>query len=244
MFRIKKDITVDVCLSPELYDLHAKNNTVVAMLDAIRASATICTALMNDAECVLPVADKEKAKEYKEQGYIIAGERDGEKIKGFDYGNSPSNFSEENIKGKKLVFTTTNGTQVVDMVKNGKQRKLDLLIGSFINISSLNKKLISLEKDILILCSGWKKTVNVEDTLLAGRIVDMLRKNENLVFTEAANVAYTVFLNAGESYYDFVMKNSPRLFAKNEQLEKDFRYCLTENITDVVPYLKEDKLIV
>ena len=235
---------INVCLSPALYNYYAENNTVVVMIDAIRASASICTAFMNDVELIIPVSDKEVAKDYKKQGYIIAGERDGKTIKGFDYGNSPFNFTEENIKGEKLAFTTTNGTQVINLVKNGKQKNIDLLVGSFVNISVLANYLNNQKKDILILCSGWKNTVNIEDTLFAGRLTDLLMKKDKYEVLEAANLAYNLFLSSGDSYYDFVMKNSPRLKEKSKELEKDFRYCLTEDTADVIPYLKENELVV
>lgn len=236
--------TINACLSPTLYELYAEDNTVVVMIDAIRASASICTAFMNDVEFIVPVSDKDVAKEYKQKGYIIAGEREGDKIKGFDYGNSPFNFSEENIKGKKLAFTTTNGTQAINLVKNGEQKKVDLLVGSFINVSALADYLNKQKKDILLLCSGWKNTINIEDSLFAGRLTDLLIKKDKYEVLEAANLTYNLFLSAGDSYYDFVMKNSPRLNEKNKKLEKDFRYCLTEDLTDVIPYLKDNKLIV
>ncbi len=235
---------INVCLSPALYNYYAENNTVVVMIDAIRASASICTAFMNDVELIIPVSDQEVAKDYKKQGYIIAGEREGDKIKGFDYGNSPFNFTEENIKGEKLAFTTTNGTQVINLVKNGKQKNIDLLVGSFVNISVLTEYLNNQKKDILILCSGWKNTVNIEDSLFAGRLTDLLMKKDKYEVLEAANLSYNLFLSSGDSYYDFVMKNSPRLKEKSKELEKDFRYCLTEDTADVIPYLKENELVV
>ncbi|MCD4792368.1 MAG: 2-phosphosulfolactate phosphatase [Bacteroidales bacterium] len=235
---------INVCLSPALYKYYSEDNTIVVMLDAIRASATICTAFMNDVELIIPVSDKDLAKDYRNRGYIIAGEREGEKLKDFDYGNSPFNFTEENIKGKKLAFTTTNGTQAVNLVKNGKNKNIELIIGSFINISALTDFLNKQKKDILILCSGWKNSVNIEDSLLAGRIVDLLIKKDKFEVLEAANLVYNLFLSAGDSYYDFVMANSPRLNSKSKKLEKDFRYCLTEDLTDVIPYLKGNELVV
>ena len=234
---------INVCLSPSLYEYYSEDNTIVVMLDAIRASATICTAFMNDVELIIPVSDKDVAKDYRNRGYIIAGEREGEKLKDFDYGNSPFNFSEENIKGRKLAFTTTNGTQAVNLVKNGKNKNIELIIGSFINISALVDFLNRQKKDILILCSGWKFTVNIEDSLLAGRIVDLLIKKDKFEVLEAANLVYNLFLSAGDSYYDFVIANSPRLNSKSKKLEKDFRYCLTEDLTDVIPYLKVNELV-
>ena len=236
--------TIDVCLSPALYEYYAKDNTIVVMIDAIRASASICTAFMNDVELIIPVSDKDEAKDYKNRGFIIAGERDGDMIKGFDYGNSPFNFTEENIKGEKLAFTTTNGTQVVNLVKQGKHKNVELIIGSFINVSVLVEFLNEQKKDILILCSGWKNSINTEDSLLAGRIVDLLKKKGNIELMEAAGLAYNIYLSAGDLYYEFVLENSPRLKAKSKKLEKDIRYCLSEDITDVIPYLKGDELVV
>jgi 2-phosphosulfolactate phosphatase len=217
---MNKILSVDVCLSPMLYELYATDNTIVIMLDAIRASASICTALMNNAEYVLPVSDQEIARAYKDQDYVIAGEREGETIKGFDFGNSPFNFSKENISGKKLAFTTTNGTQVVNLVKDRKNTDIEMLIGSFINISALIDRIVKTEKNVLILCSAWKGTVNVEDTLLAGRIVNKLYQFENYRFKEAAKVAHSVFKSSGDSYYDFVMENSPDYLQKVESWRK------------------------
>ena len=234
---------INVCLSPALYDYYAENNTTVVMIDAIRASASICTAFMNDVQFILPVAEVNEAYKYKAQGYKIAGERNGKKLDGFDFGNSPFNFTEENIKGEMLVFTTTNGTQAVNLVKTDKHKKVDLLIGSFINISALAKFLIKQNKNILILCSGWKNTVNIEDTLFAGRLAHLLLQKIEYETPEATNLVLNIYKNLKNSYFDFVINNSPRLKSKLEFLEKDIKYCLTEDITQEIPYLENEKLI-
>lgn len=234
---------INVCLSPPLYEYYADNSTVVIMIDAIRASATICTAFMNDVQYIVPVAEVKEAQAYKSRGFKIAGERNGKKPEGFDFGNSPFNFTKENIKGEKLAFTTTNGTQVINLVKNDKHKNIDLLVGSFLNISALTKYLLKQNKNILILCSGWKNTVNVEDTLFAGRLVHLLSKKDKYEIPEASNLALTIYNNAENSYFDFVINNSPRLKSKLDFLEKDIRYCLTEDLTSEIPFLQNDKLM-
>jgi len=234
---------INVCLSPALYEYYAENNTTVVMIDAIRASASICTAFMNDVQFILPVAKVNEAYEYKAQGYKIAGERNGKKLDGFDFGNSPFNFTEENIKGEMLAFTTTNGTQAVNLVKNDKHKNVDLVIGSFINISALVRFLIKQNKNILILCSGWKNTVNIEDTLFAGRLAHLFLQKTEYETPEATNLALHIYKNAGASYFDFVIHNSSRLKSKLEFLEKDIKYCLSEDLTNEIPYLKNDKLV-
>lgn len=227
-----------------MFNSYIEKDTLVIMIDAIRASASICTAFMNDVEHIVPVSEKKVAEDFKKRGYIIAGERDGEKIKGFDYGNSPFNFTEENIKGEKLAFTTTNGTQVINLVKNTKTKNVELVVGSFININALAEFLHLQEKDILILCSGWKNTVNIEDTLFAGRLIEILKNKGIFEIPEAANLAFRFYKGVSGTLYDFIMDNSPRLKAKSEKLGKDIRYCLTEDQTDVIPYLEGDVLIV
>ncbi len=234
---------INVCLSPGLFEFYAENNTAIVMVDAIRASASICTAFMNGVQFIIPVAETADALSYKIKGYKTAGERNGKKLDGFDFGNSPFNFSEENIKNQKLAFTTTNGTQAVNLVKKSNLSEIELLIGSFINISSLANYLTNQNKNILILCSGWKNTVNIEDTLFAGRLAHLLLQKKEFETSEAANLVLTVYKCSGNSFYDFVTDNSPRLKEKAAFLEDDFRYCLTENLTDKIPYLQKDKLV-
>lgn len=229
---------INVCLSPALYEFYAKDDSVVVMIDAIRASASICTAFHSQVELIIPVSDVETARSYKEKGFLIAGERDGYKIEGFDFGNSPFNFTEDTIKNKKLAFTTTNGTQVINKVINGTQRNVNLIIGSFINISALKEYLLHQEKNVLILCSGWKNSVNIEDTLFAGRLAYLL-KGKSFELSESANLAIQIYLASGNSYYDFILNNSPRLKEKSEFLEADFKYCLSENLTTVVPFFNK-----
>jgi len=234
---------INTSFSPALYEYYAEKDTVIVMVDAIRASTTICTAFMNDVQFILPVSNVLEAQSYKSQGYKIAGERNGKKLDGFDFGNSPFNFTEENIKGEKLAFTTTNGTQAINLIKKRKLKGLELVVGSFINISSLTDYLTKQDKNILILCSGWKNTVNVEDTLFAGRLAHLLIQKKEFEIPEATNLALNIYENSGNSYFDFVINNSPRLKSKLEFLEKDIKYCLSEDLTSEIPYLKDDKLV-
>lgn len=227
-----------------MFQSYANNSTIVIVVDAIRASASICTAFMNGVEHIVPVSKEKHALEYRKKGYMIAGERNGDRIEDFDFGNSPFNFSEKNIKGKKLAFTTTNGTRVINIVKDAKFDDIELLIGSFLNINSLAEYVNSKDKDLMILCSAWKDNVNIEDTLFAGKLVHILSQSKKYELFESANLSHDIYLNSDKSHYDFVMRNSPRLKAKSKTLEKDFRYCLLEDLTDIIPYLEGDILVI
>src|SRR5580704_10584816 len=103
-------------LSPALLHLYNANNSVVVIIDVLRATSTICTALYNGAKCVIPVDSVAKCIELGKQiDGITAGERDGQIAEGLKYGNSPFEYSRSFIRGKILVLTTTNGTRLLHM---------------------------------------------------------------------------------------------------------------------------------
>ncbi len=230
---------INVCLSPALYDYYKKDDTIVIMVDAVRASASICTAFANGAEKIVTVSEKETAFEYQKKGWLTAGERDGIKIDGFDFGNSPETFSEKNVSGKKIAFTTTNGTRAVQRVMQSKEKNVDLLIGSFLNVNAVAEFIGNKQKDVIVLCSGWKNAVNMEDMLFAGKLISLLKNNYTLL--EGANISLNLYETSKNNYYDFIMENSPRLASVRKFLHKDIKYCLQENTTKVVPILKENE---
>ena len=110
----KTQPTIETCFAPPLFQhILTKENYAVVVIDILRASTAICTAFKNGALEIIPLAGIDETKKYRPLGYLIAGERDGIVIAGADFGNSPFNFTEENVKGKKIVITTTNGTQTI-----------------------------------------------------------------------------------------------------------------------------------
>jgi len=112
---MNKDIerrTIETCFSPALFPyIQTSGDFIVVIVDVLRATTAICTAFKNGALEMIPVAKIEDTHKYKGLGYMIAGERDGIVIEGADFGNSPFNFTEDNVKDKKIVITTTNGAQ-------------------------------------------------------------------------------------------------------------------------------------
>jgi len=236
--------TIDVCLSPALFQAYSKDNQIVVIIDAVRACASICVAFINGAEAVIPVSEIDEALKYREQNCLLAGERDSFKVEGFDFGNSPYEFENPIIKGKNIVFSTTNGTQAVNQFLTSGFSNCELIIGSFLNISSVCNYLLNQDKDILILCSGWKNAVNIEDTLFAGILARKLSEKQNFIYSEATNIASEFSKLSGENYIDFVKSMSPRLKSKEDLLENDFIYCFKTDITNLVPILNNNKFIV
>ena len=155
---------VETCFSPALYEAERFTESIVVVLDILRASSSICMAFENGAKSIIPVATVEEAKEYKRKGYLVAAERDGFVLDFADFGNSPFNFTKERVAGKTIVYSTTNGTGIVKKAKDA----YAIVVGSFLNISSLVDWILEQDKNVLLFCAGWKNRFSLEDTLSAG----------------------------------------------------------------------------
>ena len=159
-------------MSPALFDLYADRKSIVVVVDVLRATSTMCIAFEKGIEKMIPVSTVEEALEYRESNpnYILAAERNGAPVKGFDFGNSPQSYLELDMSGKTVVMTTTNGTKSISIAK----KDHDVAIGSLLNLDAISKWLISQERDVIIFCAGWKDKFNLEDTLFAGALAQQL----------------------------------------------------------------------
>ena len=237
---------LDVCLSPALIENFDIDNSIVVVIDIIRASSTICTVLDYGVLKLKPVAEIEEALALKKNGYLIAGERDGVKLDGFDYDNSPISLMDRKLKGKKIGLTTTNGTKTIAKIadKLYKYKNSELIVGAFVNYSLLKKYLLSQQKNILLVCSGWKKNFSIEDTVFAGQLIyDLIQfKNFNHP-TDSANHAKIIYENSEKNLFNFIMDYSMRFKDKIKFLANDIRYCLKYDVANVIPLYKEGVFI-
>ncbi len=230
---------VEVCHTPSLYHQYEKENQIVVAIDVLRATSAMCTAFDNGVKKIIPVSTIEEAKEYKSNGYIVAAERKGEKVEGFDLGNSPFGYMNDKYKGATIVITTTNGTRAINMAKEADT----VVIGSLLNLDYLSNWLIQQNKDVLLLASGWKDRFCLEDTICAGAFVDNLVKSTKFITDEDSSIAAKyLYLSAKDNYMAFLKASSHRRRLKALDLNKDIKYCLTPNQTDVIPVLKGDSL--
>lgn len=232
--------SVEVCFSPSLLHLFNCTNKVVVVIDVLRATSSICTAFAHGADSIVPVATIEESLSYRDKGYLVAGERNGEKVEGFDMGNSPFSFIRDAMKGRNIAITTTNGTQAIHAAKDAKK----IVIGSFLNLDVLSEWLIKQNKDILCLCSGWKNKFNLEDTLLAGAIVNKLRGNSGFnIDCDSAIASEHLYLLAKDDLFGFLENSSHRKRLKRLNIENDIYYCLTPNTCPVIPVLEGGVLV-
>ena len=217
-----------------LYDVHDKT---VIVVDVLRATSCMVTALANGATSIIPMANLEDCKKMKASGYITSGERNGEMAEGFDKGNSPFEYLSNDIVGKKIAFTTTNGTQSIEKAKDAKE----LAVGSFLNLSAIASHLQSRADDILIVCAGWKGHVNLEDTLFAGALAEKL-KPVTIQEDDAALMAIELYQQAKNNLVKFLNQSSHVKRLNKLNIHKDMEFCLTADKYSVVPVLVNDEL--
>ena len=230
---------VEICFSPALYKDYENKDAIVVVTDILRASSAIVTAFMNGVERIIPVGTLEEAKRYKEKGYMVAAERDGIVRDFADFGNSPYNFTQERVSGKEIVYSTTNGTHAIQLASSGRE----VLIGAYLNISALAKYVESRNRDLLILCAGWKNKFNLEDSLFAGALAQMVLKNKNFeTICDSANGAIDLYNVARYNMTDYIDKVAQRHRLKKNGLDDVIAYCHQFDETDIIPSFRDNVL--
>ena len=231
---------IEVCYSPALFNFYENREAVVVVSDILRASSAIVTAFMNGVDRIIPVGTLEEAKAYKNRGYMVAAERDGIVRDFADFGNSPYNFSADRVKGKHVVYSTTNGTNAINLASSGSQ----VLIGAYLNISALARHIRQAGKDLLILCAGWKNKFNLEDTLFAGALSQLVLEDEHYyTICDATLGAMDLYDAAQGDMMAYIEKVAQRHRLKKNKLDDVIAYCHENDLTDLIPVLNGDHLI-
>ena len=231
---------IEVCFTPALFPVYySSNDCVVVVIDVFRATSAICTAFAHGVNSIIPVSSVSDAIAYKEEGYIVAAERSGEIVKGFDIGNSPFSYMDPKLKGKDVVLTTTNGTKAIERAKAADT----IIIGSFLNLEAVVDYLAKKNKNVLLLCAGWKNRFNLEDSLFAGAVAHYLSENKTFAgLADSSLAARALYREAKNDMGAFLKNSSHRKRLERLNLEKDINFCLQESIYSIVPEFKGNAL--
>ena len=229
---------ISVCLSPLLANLYDFQGKIAVVVDVLRATTTIVTAFEYGIKSILPVDSIEACRDFQFQGYIGAAEREGKKVKGFELGNSPFDYFNPCYAGKKIVFTTTNGTRTISTIKKAHQ----VIFGAFINLNAVAGNLTMHKKNTIIVCAGWEGEVNLEDTLFAGALIKKLRSSF-VPEGDAAVLSYNLYKLGEKDLAGFLEESSHVRRLKKLGLQKDIDFCLNLNKYDSVPELVNGEII-
>lgn len=233
--------TIETCFSPALADfIQAKENTVVVAVDILRATTSIVSAIANDAKSVIPVSSIEKAMELKKNGFPVAAERDGSILSFADFGNSAFDYQHGEVAGQKLVFSTTNGTVAI---KKGAEFG-QVVIAAFSNLSAIANWIAGQDKNVLILCSGWKNTFCLEDTIFAGALIEKLQQQKDWhIHCDSSEAALDLWNVAKTDILKYIQKVIHRERLRKLGVDDVLEFTFEMDTCSAVPVFKDGEIV-
>ncbi len=228
---------IDCHFTPGPVDELALRERTVVVLDVLRASSTIITALGNGAREVIPAATVESAMKIAgnlgpEQA-LLGGERNGRIIPGFHLGNSPAEYTESKVRGKSIIFTSTNGSQAIVKARYA----AELAIGAFINLSAVAAAVRVRARDLVILCSGRNGGFSLEDAVCAGMLVSRVVADGDALMTDGANAATRLYRSLGRGILKMMRNSDHGRYLEELGFGADIRYCAAVDGVPIVPLL-------
>ena len=221
---------IETVLSPALFDLYKEDieNKIVIVIDILRATTTMIVALENGAKNIIPVENLNDALSLRQDNFLIAGERNGVKVDGFDLGNSPQDFTPNIVANKTIVLSTTNGTRAIQASYGAKE----IYAASFRNLDAMANYLINQQNDVILFCAGWKDKVNLEDTIFAGALIEILFGKEFQTHDDSTYMALNLWKTAKKDLVSFLSDASHVKRFKTLHIESDLKVCLQMNTYD------------
>lgn len=223
-------------------ELYFTGKTIV-VIDVLRASNTIITALNNGAKEVVPVGSVEFAVKVSGGMFggqtLIGGERNTKKIDGFALGNSPLEYTPDVVAGKSIVFFTTNGSKAVVKAKFAE----NLFVCSFANLTAVAKHLVGLNQDFEILCAGKNNSFSLEDAVCAGALISkIVNLKGNIELNDTANASVVLKKSFGKSTLNMLKSTQHGQLLMENQFEEDIKYCSHTDNVKVIPFFSENVL--
>lgn len=228
---------IEVHFTPAQVDELYLKDKVVVVVDVLRSSTTIAAALSSGAKEIIPVANVESA--VKISGSLFGdvtlrgGERNGKTIEGFNLGNSPLEYTTPVVKGKSIIYLTSNGTPA--LVK-GRYSKT-LMVCGFVNITAVAAALRELNGDVVIICSGKDHHFCLEDAVCAGRLLAKLRKfvDNDLAIDDGGEASLVLDKAFGKNLLKTLKACDHGRFLTEIGYEEDLKFCAALDSLPVVP---------
>ncbi|KEZ85341.1 2-phosphosulfolactate phosphatase [Clostridium sulfidigenes] len=235
-------MNIDVVISAQHIKPEKFKDRIVVVIDVLRATSVMVTALNNGCDKIIPVKEIEEAIDIASKDknkYLLGGERGGIKIDKFDFSNSPLDYIEDIVKGKSLIMTTTNGTRAI---KNSEEAER-IFIGALINGRVVAEKLAKLNKDVTFVNAGTDGEFSMDDFITSGYIINCLRDimKNHCTLTDIAKTSEYVYIN-NPSIISFVKDALHYKRMKDLRYNEDLRYCLSKDLINIVPEYKDGEI--
>ena len=229
---------IDVFFTPLGLNAGDLTGRGVVVIDVLRATTTVITALANGAKAVIPAATSEEAvrlaSNLEKDGVVLAGERKSVKIEGFALGNSPREMTAAAVGGKTVVLATTNGTPALIAAQGGDP----VLVGAPANFKALAgraSEVLARRGELVIICAGREKQFAVEDAYTAGRLLKALKKGaKKLALNDAARTALAL-TDAVANWKDALEGSDAARQLGEVDLAEDVRFGAKPDRFTVVP---------
>ncbi|MCP4725225.1 MAG: 2-phosphosulfolactate phosphatase [bacterium] len=236
---------VNVYFTPAEINENNLRGSISVVIDVLRSSSSIIQALNNGCREIIPVETIERAISLRsnlfDTNVLLCGEKEGIKVAGFDLGNSPSDYTPENISGKTLIFTSTNAAATIVKARNSKKT----YICGFQNLTRIVEQILTDALPVNFICAGFHDHFALEDTICAGMAVGLLKKESprEIELSDSAKAASSI---AGLHTDD--LKNSVRYSEHGRRLnelgfKKDIDFCIEIDIIPVLPLYSEGKIV-
>lgn len=228
----------ETILSPALlpqYDLKGKT---VVVIDILRATSSICVGFNSGVRLFRPVSNPEDALVLEQLGFVTAAERNGQKLQGFTLGNSPFDYLNTDLNNKQVAITTTNGTRCLHLSNEADE----IIIGSFLNLQAVAEYCIKQNRDVIAFCAGWKDKFNLEDTLFAGALAQLL-SNNFVIECDSSLAAMDLYDKAKSDLSGYIKKASHAQRFERLGIEKDIDFCMQQSIYNIVPKMVGENLV-
>ena len=229
---------IETCLSPALIDRYHLKGKIAVVVDVLRATSCMTAGIASGIDHILPFADVEECRAARQQGYLVAGERGGEKIPGFDIGNSPFEYMDPARKGLKIATTTTNGTRSIHLSAEADE----ILIGSFLNLGAVVDLLRSENRDLIVICAGWRDKINLEDSLFAGAVASSLGGNFQ-IRDDSTYLCRNSYEPVKNDLEDIISRSEHAQRLAGFDLSKDIAFCSKRDKFDVVPAFINGRIV-
>jgi 2-phosphosulfolactate phosphatase len=233
---------LDVFVLPQEASEAALHDRTVAVIDVLRACTSIPVAFREGAEKVIPADSVESATRLMStldrEHALLCGERGGEKVSGFDLGNSPREYVRAVVEGKTLVFASTNGSKVLARsVTVG-----EMLVCSFVNVSAVSDRLAASGDHIAVILAGQGGRFSLEDAVCAGRVVSHLRRRRpDLALTDGAHIVEATATSAGD-VLAMLRSTSHGRYLDALGFGEDLVACAAEDSVPIVPVCREGRI--
>lgn len=213
-------MNIDVIISADYVTPNKIKDKTVVVIDILRATSVIVTALKNGCKDVIPVLTVEEAKNIANKNrdnYILGGERNALKIDGFDCSNSPLEYTKDRVLGKTIVLTTTNGTKAINKSIGAK----NILISALINAKSTSQRVVDINNDLVIINSGTYGEFSIDDFICSGYLIDCISNiKRDIVLSDIAKTAQFIY-SKNKDIVGFMREASHYNRIKKLNLEKD-----------------------